>query len=154
MKCEKVKLKFICLVFLCTSLFHCIPTSHAQTVRYWLEPDGHALNQTPAETHKEVEEALKEISNICKIEFRKVTSERTARVRYYFRPEKQINDGSLGVAYGPQKNIIINASSEIGMTDERGDRYVRLVAQHAMLHLLRWKNKKNETSFHSWGNRC
>ena len=143
MKYTKAKIEFLHLLMFCTSLFLCVPTSNAQTVRYWIEPDGKVLNKSSSQTHREIEEALKEISNICKIKFKKTASVNAARVRYYFAPENQTENGSLGLANGSTKNITINTSSQIGAKEERGGRYVKLVAQHSMLYLLRWKNESN-----------
>lgn len=146
MKLVRVKFGVLYLLVLCTTMFHSVPMLSAHTVRFWIEPEGHIAENSPTQTHKKIEEALKEISNICDIEFKKVTSENSARVRYYFRPQSQIEGGALGMAHGPKKYVLINSSSKVGVTQERGDRYVQLVAQHAMLHMLRWKNSSNQSS--------
>ena len=105
--------------------------------------DQKLLNKSSTQTHREIEEALKEISNISKIKFKKTASVNAARFQYYFAPENQIENRSLELANSSTKNITINTSSQIGATEERGNRYVKLVAQHSMLYLLRWKNESN-----------
>jgi len=98
------------------------------------------------ETHRRIDEALDEMEKICDIEFIKVSEFRKARVRYFFRPQSQVPYGALGVAVKSKRYILLNSTRKIGLTRESGDRYVQTVAQHEMLHMLRWKHSSDESS--------
>ena len=118
----------------------------AQKIRYWLEPGGKMAEISSQETHRRIDEALAEIEQICDIEFIKVSEFRKAKVRYFFRPQSQIPYGALGLAYRSKRYILMNSSRRIGLTQEIGERRVQTVAQHEMLHMLRWKHRTNDVS--------
>ncbi len=126
------------------SLFTC--NLQAQKIRYWLEPGGKMAEISSQETHRRIDEALAEIEDICDIEFIKVSDFRRARVRYFFRPQNQIPYGALGLAYRSKRYILMNSTRRIGLTQEIGERRVQTVAQHEMLHMLRWKHRTNDVS--------
>tara|TARA_R110000796_G_scaffold1053_8_gene4033 strand:+ start:4362 stop:5198 length:837 start_codon:yes stop_codon:yes gene_type:complete len=135
----KVLLSLVfCAVFACNV--------QAQKVKYWLEPNGHMAEISSQETHRRIDEALVEIEKICDIDFIKVSDARRAKVRYYFRPQNQIPYGALGLAVKSKRYILLNSTRKIGLTRESGDRYVQTVAQHEMLHMLRWKHSSDESS--------
>jgi hypothetical protein len=118
----------------------------AQRIRYWIEPNGKMADISSAETHRRIDQAMGEMMDICDITFERVTDFKRARVRFFFRPQNQIPYGALGLAYTRKKYILLNSTRKIGLNTERGDRYVQSVAQHEMLHMLRWKHSDTEGS--------
>lgn len=124
----------------------CANVASAQTVRYWLEPNGHMAEISSKETHRRIDEAMEEIMDICDIKIVKVDNPKKAKVRFYFRPQNQIPYGALGLAYTRKRYILLNSTRKIGLTTERGDRYVQSVAQHEFLHMMRWKHSDTEGS--------
>jgi len=113
---------------------------YAQRVKYWLEPNGHMAEISSQETHRRIDEALDEIETICDIEFIKVSDPRKAKIRYFFRPQNQMEYGALGLAYVSKGYILLNSTRKIGLNTERGNRYVQSVTQHETLHMFRWKH--------------
>ena len=116
-----------CLIFSCGL--------QAQTVTYWLEPNGHMAEISSKETHKRIREALVELEDVCAVRFQEVDRERSARVRFYFRPQDQIKYGALGLAYTGRGYIELNNTRKVGLT-RRWSRVVQSVVQHEMLHML------------------
>ena len=92
------------------------------------------------ETHRRIDEALDEMETICDIEFIKVSDPRKARIRYFFRPQSQMEYGALGLAYVSKGYILLNSTRKIGLNTERGNRFVQSVTQHETLHMFRWKH--------------
>ena len=130
---RKVLLSLVfCLAFACNV--------QAQKVKYWLEPNGHMAEISSQETHRRIDEALNEMETICDIEFIKVSDSKKARIRYYFRPQSQMEYGALGLAYVSKGYILLNSTRKIGLNSERGNRYVQSVTQHETLHMFRWKH--------------
>ena len=129
----KVLLSLVfCLVFACNV--------QAQKVKYWLEPNGHMAEISSQETHNRIDEALDEMETVCDIEFIKVSDPRKAKIRYYFRPQSQMEYGALGLAYVSKGYILLNSTRKIGLNIERGNRFVQSVTQHETLHMFRWKH--------------
>jgi hypothetical protein len=122
----------ICLLFTCDL--------QAQKIKYWLEPNGHMAEISSQETHRRIDEALDEMETICDIEFIKVSDPNKARIRYFFRPQNQMEYGALGLAYVSKGYILLNSTRKIGLNTERGNRYVQSVTQHETLHMFRWKH--------------
>ena len=126
------------LFFVFCSLLTC--NLQAQKVKYWLEPNGHMAEISSQETHRRIDEALDEMEEICDIEFIKVSDSRKAKIRYYFRPQSEMEYGALGLAYASKRYILLNSTRKIGLNTERGNRFVQSVTQHETLHMFRWKH--------------
>jgi uncharacterized membrane protein YgcG len=121
-------LLIIAAMLVCTS-------AQAQTVTYWLEPGGYMAEISSAETHRRIKEALVEIEDIADVRFVQVANSRSARIRYYFRPQSQIKYGALGLANIRAGYIELNNTRKVGLT-RKNNRICQSVAQHEMLHML------------------
>lgn len=121
-------------------------------VKFWLEPAGHMAEISPDETHRRIREALVELEDICAIRFTEVQKERSADVRFFFRPQDKIKYGALGLAHTKRGYIELNSTRKVGLT-RRFNRIVQGVTQHELLHMI-WTpaHSERETSILHWAN--
>ncbi len=111
------------------------PIPRTTTVTYWIEPGGYMAEISSKETHRRLREALKELEDVCNVRFTEIQKERSARVRFYFKPQNQIKYGALGLAYTTRGYIELNNTRKVGLT-RRWSRVCQSVVQHEMLHML------------------
>lgn len=149
---ENWKCMLLCIIAVLATMFYCTTMLPAQTVTYWLEPNGHMAEISSQETHRRIREALIEIEDVCAVRFQEVDRERSARVRFYFRPQDRIKYGALGLANISRGYIELNSTRKVGLT-RRWSRIVQSVAQHEMLHML-WTplHSERNTSVMHWAN--
>ena len=67
------------------------------------------------ETHRRIDEALDEMETVCDIEFIKVNNHKKAKIRYYFRPQSEMEYGALGLAYASKRYVLLNSTRKIGL---------------------------------------
>jgi len=141
---NSIKVGMLYAIAIAAVMFYCTTMLPAQTVTYWLEPGGHMAEISSQETHRRIREALVELEDVCAVRFQEVDRERSARVRFYFRPQDRIKYGALGLAYISRGYIELNNTRKVGLT-RRWSRVVQSVAQHEMLHML-WTDLHSQRS--------